>query len=362
MSKKLIQIRQKEHVLQLTWILNNICTNHCAYCPPALHMGTNHHYDWDITKGFVQRLLDRYEKIHVSISGGEPTVSPHFPELVKMFYDAGHTVGITSNAARSPRFWKEISPMLSYVCFSWHPSFEDPKFLEKASAALEFTSVSIRVMMDSRYWDKALDFYNKCVALQKFSVEPVRILPEMADRHVGDDYSEEQLEWLANASRSHSPFPAQHLPTFRPAMEGSLFYYDDGSVDNCGDSNLIISSGQNDFRGWACNIGLESLFIHYDGWVRKGNCVQGGHLFHLNDHDKHELPTTAEICLQKLCHCGTDVNISKVKVFDINHDFVQRNYREHKPKNDAEYQNAYSEFLDKVEKKPTTIKITPEEL
>ena len=360
--KKLVQVRQRQHSMQLTWVLNNICTNHCDYCPPTLHMGTNHHYEWDITKGFVERLLKRYQKIHCSITGGEPTVSPFFPELVKMFYDAGHSVGITSNAARNVRYWDEISPMLSYICFSYHPSQEDPLFLEKALAATKHTHVSVRVMMDSRHWDKSFEFYNKCVELNKFTVENVKILPEMADRHIGDDYTDEQLAWLAEGYRNdvHQP-QLTTTNTYRPAVIGSSFYYDDGSIDYYGDSNYVISSGQNDFRGWSCNIGLESLFIHFDGYVKKGNCLQGGNLFHINDHEKHDFPNSAEICLQKICHCGTDVQISKAKLFDIDSEYVNINFAEHKFKDQNEYSDAYSSFFNKKQKKKV-IKIIPEDI
>jgi organic radical activating enzyme len=362
MNKKLIQITQHTNTLQLTWVMNNICTNHCDYCPPSLHSGKNHHYDWEIAKGFIDRLFKRYPKIHCSISGGEPTVSPFFPELVKMFYSAGHTVGITSNAGRSKRYLEEIAPYLSYICFSYHPSFEDPKFLEKSLACAKHTYVAVRIMMDSRYWNKSVEMYNKCVAEPDISVEVVRILPEMSDRHVGDDYSQEQLDWMANTygvSEINSNYKINN-PLWRDSSNSSTFYYDDGSIDLYGNSNNVILSRNNDFRGWACNIGLESLFIHWNGWVKKGNCLQGGNLFHLNDHTSHKLPDQAEICFQKICHCGTDIMISKVPVFDKDHTFITQNTFERIPKSKEEYKAAYEKY--EKPKRRSIIKIIPGEI
>ena len=145
-SKKVIQIRQAQHSLQLTWVINNICTNHCSYCPSDLNSGSNHHYDWGHTKTFIERLIKRYPKIHVSISGGEPTLSPFLPELIELFYNSGHTVGITSNGARSARYIREISKYLSYIVFSWHPQYDDPKLLEKAVTAAENTHVAMTLL------------------------------------------------------------------------------------------------------------------------------------------------------------------------------------------------------------------------
>lgn len=353
MSKRLIQIKKNNDAMQLTWILNNICTNHCDYCNPSLHRGTNHHYDWVHAKSFVERLFKRYSSIHCSISGGEPTLSPFFPELVKMFHDSGHTVGITSNGARTPRFWEEISPLLSYICFSFHPSYEDPQFLEKALLSAQYTWVTVRVMMDSRHWDRSVAMYEECCKHGNLFVEPVRILPEVSERHVGDDYTPQQLEWMRTNIVKNRSITIKN-PAAKVAKIGADFFYDDGSCDLSGSSNELINTGQTDFRGWSCNIGLESLFVHWDGIVKKGNCNQGGDLFHINEHEKHQLPTSAEICFQNLCSCGTDVLISKVPVFDKNDAFIVDNSSIRKPKTEAEYKLTYYDDNNRVKKSMIT--------
>jgi hypothetical protein len=217
--------------------------------------------------------------------------------------------------------------------------------MTKVLAAARHTSVSIRVMMDSRYWDDAVKFYEEATTHDVFSsIEPVRILAEMAGRHIGDDYSEEQLQWMADHDGSQK-YRGKNVPwqnyKAKPSSNVSTFYYDDGTVEPSGDSNYLISTGQNDFRGWACNIGLESLFIHFDGWVKKGNCHQGGNLFHIDDYETNEFPTAAEICLQDICHCGTDVLISKAKVFDVDSDYVRQHYVPPRHvKDESEYKEA----------------------
>lgn len=355
MTKKLIQIRQNRRVMQLTWIMNNICTNHCDYCPPDLHMGKNHHYEWKNVKSFIDRLVSHYSSIHCSISGGEPTVSPFFPELVSTFYDAGHTVGITTNGSRNVRYWREIAPKLSYICFSYHPAYPDAQLLDKIREAALHTSCVVRVMMDSRYWDQAMEFYKQCIKLPYIGVEPVRILPEIAARRIGDDYTDEQNNWL-NTTKQRSALTSvihETNPAWRPANAHSTFYYDDGSFDSNGDSNYLISTGQNDFRGWACNIGLESLFIHYNGWVKKGNCYQSEELFHIDSHEEHELPISAELCVQKICHCNTDVLISKVPVIDKDHNIIKSRTFQKKLLNEEEYKIIIDSFTPITKKNKT---------
>lgn len=344
---KVSYIRQRDNVLQLTWVLNNICTNHCDYCPPTLHSGTNHHYDWEHANTFIDRLLKKYPKIHCSISGGEPTVSPFFPDLVKKFYNAGQTVGLTTNGARSVRYWEEISSYFSYICFSYHPQFHDDKLLEKAIAASRFTNSTVRIMMDSRYWDRAVSMYEQCAKISTIRTESVRVLSEMADRHVGNEYNSEQLKWMTDNSAvlpTTSVGSENIFGQVRSSKTGASFYYEDGTYDTHGDTNTLITRGDNDFRGWACNIGIESLFIHFDGSIKKGNCLQGGNLFHINDHEVNALPNSGELCVQGICHCGTDVNITKFPLYDKNHPLIATNSEIKHIKNQAEYDEAYKDI------------------
>jgi hypothetical protein len=291
-------------------------------------------------------LIDYYPSIHCTISGGEPTVSPHFEELVDMLWQSGSTIGITTNGVRNEAFWEKIAPRLSYICFSYHPSQEVDRFLEKAVLAAQWTQSTIRVMMDSRHWDRSVDMFNRA-SQHPIRVEAVRILEELATRRIGNEYTSEQEEWLRTV-QSHNPQPFQCFsnPNYRPSKIGSSFLWSDGTLDEQGDTNKLITLKQNDFRGWACNIGLESLFVHYNGTVKKGNCDVGGDLFHLNDHQAHQLPTMAEICTQRTCDCGTDVLISKVPVLPVDSPLLQNLYTGRQIFNDPkQFEQQYKKYI-----------------
>lgn len=315
--KKIIQIARDKRKFQLSWAINNICTNHCTYCPDHLHRGTNHNYDWKLTRSFFERLFERYPNIHCSMSGGEPTVSPHFKEVVDMFHNKGHTIGLTTNGVKPKKYWADIGHKLAYICFSFHPQYIDSEYLDKAQSASLGTVVKCRIMMDVRHWDECVSVYKRAITLTSlgkwdWSVEPVRILPDRADpntlEHIGCNYSQEQLDWIAQHSQTYLHSGGKH----KPHTNRTAFYYDDGTVEDPGNTNYLIATEQTDFRGWACNIGLESMFIDFAGYVNKGNCTQGGRLFHINDHLNHSLPSTAEICTIPVCGCNTDVLTSKV--------------------------------------------------
>ena len=182
------------------------------------------------------------------------------------------------------------------------------------------------------------------------SVEAVKILPEIGDRHVGDDYTPEQLRWLEEHSTTIgrtdiSGYTSNKM--WREFKTHSSFWYNDGSIQT-DDPNSIVSRGENDFRGWACNIGIESMCIHYNGWVGKATCGVGQNLFHIDDHERHSLPEVAEICTQPQCMCGTDVRISKVPIMAPDDPYITSRAFDVTPKSEEEYKQKYYDENGKV--------------
>ena len=308
---KLIAIQQQQPILQLTWVINNICTNACSYCPAGLHEGKNHHYDWNNARKFVEILLAKHDKINLSIAGGEPTVSPHLIDLVKMFHDAGHNISVTTNGVRTATYYKELSQYLNNISFSYHPSFPETTLLDKIESVKLNALTNVRIMMDARYWQHAENMYNSCLAVDGISVEPVRIQDWGITDTGARSYSAEQIVWFDTHALQHTKYiPPRNLQII-PAVD---FIYNNGTVSTeWQNANKLMNSKQNDFRGWECDVGLESLFVHYDGKVQRANCRQGNPRFigSINDPNAIVWPTQSEICQQPECHCPTDIIVSK---------------------------------------------------
>jgi organic radical activating enzyme len=304
---KIIEIKQHTPDLYLTWVINNICTNKCSYCPPNLHNGTNHNYEWEQAEAFIQELLKRYPKIQLAISGGEPTLSPFLKDMVKMFSDAGHPVGMTTNGARTVRYFEEISQYMSYIVMSYHPSFEDPELLEKALACAKHTRTTVAVMMDSRHFNQSLAMYYKLCEHDILRVEPWRITPWIKDSTAGCDYTEAQLQILSSLPSKKAKNSA--VPKNEGTM-GATFYFDDGSEQTSNAQDLINEKLTN-FYGWECDIGLNSLYVRLDGGVRLGNCISSSYIGNIQNYKDIQWPTKSFICPQTFCHCTTDVYVSK---------------------------------------------------
>lgn len=309
--KKIIRIKQPNDApFNLTWLMNNICPNSCSYCPSTLHNGKNHHYEWENAKRFLNLLFDRYPLIHCSISGGEPSVSPFFRDIVKIFHENGHTVGITSNANKSVDFWSKISKQLNYICFSYHPEFEDKDFIEKIKVSSSNTFVTVRVMMISTRWEQCLNTFHKLSSIKNINIEPVKVVQWEGSLTNSWIYTDIQNQWFFE-----NPSIQRNLTNFSRKIKvpelNATYIFDDGSCDTNPNAVEYVNQGLTNFQGYTCEMGLKELFVHWSGDIYRGNCLDGGIIGNINDPTNIQWPALPFTCTKNLCYCSSDININK---------------------------------------------------
>jgi hypothetical protein len=267
-----------------------------------LHKGQNHHYEWHHAERFALALMDRYPRIQLAIAGGEPTVSPWLKDLIRLFMSRGHVVGVTSNGVRKGSYWDDGAP--DYICLSYHAEFETADWLVRAMETQKrITHTTARIMMDPLRWDQCVRaFY--FLQNSNLGVEAVRIL-DWGGGSRPVTYTEEQSAWLA-ASKNKKPMSsAYHKEKPQAAIVAEDF---EGSINTVNGpwANQLISNNQHYFTGWQCDIGLDSLFVQYDGSYRRGNCSQGGYVGRIQD-TILKFPTEPVTCEISHCHCTTDI-------------------------------------------------------
>jgi len=306
---KIIEVKQESpDNIHITWIVNNICPNSCSYCPAELHNGSNHNYDWDNARRFVELLFKKYKNIQFSIGGGEPSMSPFFPELVKMIYSNGHSVSITSNAYKSQDYWIDIGQYINSISFSYHPEFSTEQYFKNVEAAANVSMVTARVMMLSNQWDKCIAAYERLSLNKLHTTEMVRIY-DWGTNSGTEIYTDEQLQRFNSRTRTSGFNPK--VPNKTVSKIGAKYLFDDGSIGNNGLNVQYVNRGQTNFMGYECDIGLRSLFISSLGEIKRGNCMAGGTIGHINDPENIQWPTESIICPFNICGCVSDVSISK---------------------------------------------------
>jgi MoaA/NifB/PqqE/SkfB family radical SAM enzyme len=77
-------------------------------------------------------------------------------------------------------------------------------------------------------------------------------------------------------------------------------------------ANDIIKKHLNQFKGWNCSAGLESLMINWDGEVYRATCRVGGSLGNIYSNN-FQIPENNITCTRDWCTCAADIPLTKVK-------------------------------------------------
>jgi MoaA/NifB/PqqE/SkfB family radical SAM enzyme len=126
----------------------------------------------------------------------------------------------------------------------------------------------------------------------RFAVRRIRWTE--GDHNIFDDmrYNGNDLEWLIQQD-------ATAKPNCRIDNEQIMH------------ANDIIKLHKNNFKGWSCNAGLESLMINWDGDVHRATCRVGGSLGNIYT-GTFNIPSQPIICDRDWCTCAADIPLTKI--------------------------------------------------
>ncbi len=74
----------------------------------------------------------------------------------------------------------------------------------------------------------------------------------------------------------------------------------------------MLHRNMNQFKGWTCNAGLESLMINWDGEVHRATCRVGGSLGNIYQGTFTEQLQPIS-CTRDWCTCAADIPLTKIK-------------------------------------------------
>ncbi len=331
---KLVEIKNPyKKYLNLTWIINNICTNQCSYCTPSLYAGKNHNYDWAHAERFLEILFEKYPLVNLALSGGEPTLSPFLLNIVEKIYSNKGIVSISTNGSATLRKYLELANYVHYFSFSYHPEYHSEDWLDKVSALAEVARVSVRVMTPANCYDASNRFFQDLASKPRnFSFEKSIIVDRGQQDNSTFQYLQDQLTDIKNQIRyidsdtNQERFITKFSIQKNPRPEGDWLgidshYQFDSEKPRVVDffktsditANDLIKNNLVNFYGWQCDIGLESLFVNYTGEIKRGNCEVGGIIGNIQQADQINWPNQAIQCTKKIgvCDCNVDVRISK---------------------------------------------------
>lgn len=286
-----------QNSIHVEWNLGKRCNLDCGYCPAEIHDSHSDHTNINLLIDTVDILKDLGKPIRLSLTGGEPSVHPDIEDLLRHAHNWLEWVNVTTNALRPPE-WYLRQPVDHYV-FSLH---FDNKHWEKAlsnivnfaqqNETMENIPFQVNVMAHHKYM---LNVKNAVARFHghniKYAVRRIRWTE--GDHDIFDDmrYDGNDLQWILKNS-------ATALPNC---------VIDDSKLMHAND---VIKEHLNQFEGWKCSAGIESLMINWDGEVHRATCRVGGSLGNIYK-GTFEQPKEWITCTRKFCTCAADIPLTK---------------------------------------------------
>lgn len=257
-------------IAEVTIEVRNPCNYRCFYCVAA---GLNNvpvkHFDLPAIEKSLKLIKAELIVFSLECEGGEPTVHPQFPELIRLLASFG-PVSFPTNNSQKPERWlpREFAKRL-YIRSAIHPETEEKlerysaNALHLIEAGCDFSSIFIA------HPDRIpkIPQYREHFQAQGIPFTPVAFIGEIDGKSYPNSYTvgERELIGLNEENRTWQHKLEPHATRIR------------------------------NFRGIPCIAGHSNLFIGRDGSTRR--CIY--------DARKIDGPSDKpEPCAVKTCGCG----------------------------------------------------------
>ena len=327
-----------EHILPhatrvgyVDWRLGNTCNYKCSYCPPYENSGSFPWIDIDTNIKTQNIIIEGYRSMNKATSfaytGGEPTVYKHFPQLLENGKKQGAWNWVYTNGSRTVRYWNDIKDVLDMACFSYHAEYDQVDHLIAVVDAIKNqVYISVNVVMHPHQLEKCFAFVDKFKSVHPEIVVDTKIVRVAHGEKTHPDYTADSIAKILKYKKIASvrtkkqaigrPFLGKNviMRLVEPDNEIRLI--------NCQEEILKGPNGYNDFNGWECYIGVESLMIDFDGKVYKGYCKMDGSIGTIPNFVVPTDPTTCKFN-GKRCTCNLDFATTKYSTSNKKNYFAQ---------------------------------------
>lgn len=97
-DKLIMRETQNNFIMEFDWMLTNACNFRCDYCHPNIAVHKNELPQHGKTPDQIaEAFLKIGQRLHLSMSGGEPLMFPEFSEFCRTITRNGHSVSMNTN-------------------------------------------------------------------------------------------------------------------------------------------------------------------------------------------------------------------------------------------------------------------------
>ena len=284
------------------------CNYNCKYCGNKFPRN-NCQLDADYVYDQLVKLLQSINgKIFIEILGGEPTTHPQFYSFCQRLAQIPRfKTSVYTNFSSSTDMYIDLLQKGINIIPSWHSLPHDMRnrqFIDNVTRAAHAISkpLNVRVMYEPYAATQSIEAFNALYAHHnKMNIE-FSLLVNSPRFKI--DYTDEQMRQYLECQHLVYHENDDIFMKFDDASEKLVGYYD------------IFRNSNVSFRFWQCNAGMDTLYIHSDGYAY--TCPKfftDGKSPLYNIYDKGiQMVNHPTICSFKKADCECDKEVMKKKV------------------------------------------------
>ena len=311
-------------VLRVNWHLGNTCTYKCSYCDPSLNSGDIPWPSVDRAKKIIDDIVSIYSTQYnkntfiFEITGGEPTVYPGIEELCRHMKSLGIFIQLCTNGSRTVRWWEENAENFSLITNSYHVEFTDVKHLTAVCNTVIDKGViaNALVLLDPFNFDKVKNDLEYMKEFGNFGISVRRVEDRNSTSTIkrSSAYTDEQLLYLNN----NVDIKEKITIPFSDNMRHQPILIKEDNTQQIVNENTVYSTDDNNFLGWDCYAGIDTLSLDVKGNISPAYCYTGYKKVIGNwlTDDLAELhwPRGSMKCGDMRCVCVNDIRARKIKI------------------------------------------------
>lgn len=295
------------------WDLSSKCNYKCSYCSPQSHDGKVDFPSIDIVKRVVDKIQHEYADIKdyavYNLLGGEPTIWNKFEECSRYIKQVNpkNKLQILTNGNRTLNWWQRNIDYIDSVILTVHVAQTDIKELVDKFNTLSTNSyIEFQIALDIAVFDKCIDYfyYAKDHLNPNIHLSAKTLLKILSSPGIME-YTDAQQEIIKNITYASAS-----------ATRDFVKLNNNQIVDNNVNMFDMILQKQNNWKDWACWIGIDTITITLRGDVKIGSmCNPQLILGNINDLS-FNIPKIPVRCKYSECGCLTDIYTKKVKNYN----------------------------------------------
>jgi organic radical activating enzyme len=294
------------------WDISSRCNYNCYYCTPESHDGKINFPDITVAKKVVEKIEKEYSSCKefavYNLLGGEPTIWNDLPEFSKYIKSINNKniLQLLTNGNRTLRWWENSAPYIDKIIVSVHVAQTDiVKLVEKFNKLADKIYIDFQFAMDVAVFDQAVeDYYYAYNNLHENICLYSKPLRKVLNNTELMPYTELQIETIKKLPSKWS----RSIEIFETPMVKKL----NGTVvDPAVNIGKLVLSKENNWYGWACWIGIDTITINRYGNVKIGSgCNPDLVLGNINSLD-FKFPLIPVKCKYTTCGCFADISTTK---------------------------------------------------